>query len=211
MNSVEDQAQKRFVVFEGYDGSGKSTLIKAVRSSLHEKSTCVVGRKSEPELIDISKIIEREDLRTDPNVEMLLRISLEVERQKIITKSILSHDVVMCDRGVISLVSWFDYLGVPKGPYKPLLKQLNAYYQNALTVVCRANFETCWQRSSSRSEQSRKDRLGMDVNRRYFSLYESNIQSHANSGSKVLFVDTVDMDITQSTALVVESLKSHGL
>lgn len=197
-------------MLEGYDGSGKSTLINALRSRLSGRSTRVVGRKNEPELADISKILERDDLRPDPEVEMLLRIAAEVERQNVITRSLSSHDVVVLDRGVVSLVSWFDYLDVSREPYEPLIERLHEYHQNALTVVCRADFETCWERSSIRGEQSRKDRLGKDVNRRYFSLYESNVKSHARSGSDVLFVDTVGTDVTQSTELVLAALESRG-
>jgi thymidylate kinase len=207
VNAVKE---KRFVVLEGYDGSGKSTLINAVRSRL-AGTTRVVGRKNEPELADISKILERDDFRPDPKVEMLLRIASEVERQNIISESLSSHDLVLCDRGVISLVSWFDYLGVSRGPYEQLIHGLNEYHGNALTVVCRADFETCWERSSNRTEQSRKDRLGKDVNRQYFSLYESNVQEHAKSGTDVVFIDTMEDDVDRSTELVLEALASRGL
>lgn len=207
MNAVKE---KRFVVLEGYDGSGKSTLINAVRSRW-AGTTRLVGRKNEPELADISKILERDDFRPDPRVEMLLRIASEVERQNIISESLSSHDLVLCDRGVISLVSWFDYLGVSRGPYEQLIQGLNEYHRNALTVVCRADFETCWERSSNRTEQSRKDRLGKDVNRQYFSMYESNVQDHATSGTDVVFIDTVEDDVDRSTELVLEALASRGL
>lgn len=211
MDAVEEEPEDTFVVFEGYDGSGKSTLINAVLSELSGRSMRVVGRKKEPELVDISKILERDDLRPDPNVEMLLRIASEVERQKIITKSLSCHDVVLCDRGIISMVSWFDYLGVSREPYEPLLERLRGYHQNALTIVCVADFDTCWKRSSIRPEQSRKDRLGVDVNRRYFSLYEANVQAHADSGADVLFIDTVKTKVFQSTELILEALRSRGL
>lgn len=211
MSGMKENAEKRFIVLEGYDGAGKSTIINALRTSLPERSIRVVGRKNEPELADISRILERDDLRPDPKVEMLLRIASEVERQNVITRSLSTHEVVLLDRGVVSLVSWFDYLDVPRKPYEPLLKRLREFHQNALTVVCRADFETCWERSSIRSEQSRKDRLGKDVNRRYFSLYEANVESHAKSGSDIVFIDTVGVNVTQSTDLVLEALESRGL
>jgi thymidylate kinase len=211
LRGMKENSGKRFIVLEGYDGSGKSTIINALRTRLSERSTRVVGRKNEPELADISKILERDDLRPDPKVEMLLRIASEVERQNVITRSLSSHEVVLLGRGVVSLVSWFDYLDVSRRPYEPLLKRLREFHQNALTVVCRAAFETCLERSSIRSEQSQKDRLGKDVNRRYFRLYEANVESHAKSGSDIVFINTVGVDVTQSTELVLEALESRGL
>ncbi|MFF0468144.1 AAA family ATPase [Micromonospora zamorensis] len=210
MSASRKRSPGTFLVLEGYDGSGKSTLIDAVRSRLASASIRVVGRKTEPELADISKILEREDLRPDPGVEMLLRIASEVERLRIITRSLFDYDLVVCDRGMISMLSWFDYLGVLREPYEPILYRLYEHHRGALTIVCRADFETCWARSSRRSEQSRKDRLGKDLNRQYFAAYGSNVEKYAASASGVAFIDTVENDVERSSNLVLQTLQSSG-
>ncbi|MER5486659.1 AAA family ATPase [Streptomyces sp. NPDC002812] len=200
-----------FVTFEGYDGAGKSSLISSVREILKHKSIRVVGRKTEPELVDISRVLEREDLRHHGNVEVLLRIALEIEREGIVDRSRLNNDITFCDRGVISLISWFDYLGVPREPCERLLNGLMDYHSNALTVVCAADFDTCWKRISSRSEQSRKEKLGKDVNSEYFAMYEANVLRYAETAAEVVFVDTVGLDLAESTSQVVQALQSRGL
>ncbi|MET9194573.1 AAA family ATPase [Streptomyces olivaceus] len=200
-----------FVTFEGYDGAGKSSLINGVHQILAHKSIRVVGRKTEPELADISGALEREDLRYHGNVEVLLRIALEIERMGIITRSRLNNEITLCDRGVISLISWFDYLEVSREPCERLLQGLMDYHRNALTVVCAADFDTCWKRISSRGEQSRKEKLGKDVNSKYFAMYEANLLRYAETAADVVFVDTVGLDLAESTAQVVQALKSRGL
>lgn len=212
MSTPVNDLSKNFVVFEGYDGSGKSSLIDAVRAT-SERKVRVIGRKAEPELVDIARILEREDVRPSPHVEMLLRIAVEAEREDIVARSLLSEDLVICDRGIVSLVSWFDYLGVSREPYNAALETLLDQHRRAVTIVCTADFDTCWERSSSRpaSKQSRKDRLGKDVNRRYFAQYEANVRRYADSGSDMVFVDTENCDITESASTVLRALGARGL
>ncbi|WP_280456177.1 AAA family ATPase [Nocardia brasiliensis] len=212
MNESMNHVAKSFVVFEGYDGSGKSSLIDALRS-VSGRSVRVIGRKLEPELVDIARILEREDKRPNPSVEMLLRIAVEAEREQIISQSLASNDLIICDRGFASLVSWFDYLDVDREPYNTVLDSLLACHRRSVTIACTADFDTCWERSSSRpdAKKSRKDRLGKDVNRRYFDQYEANVRRYADSGSNVVFVDTMRSNIPQSTALIVQALEKHGL
>lgn len=201
-----------FVVFEGYDGAGKSTLIENIRIS----SSCdvrVVGRKLEPELVAFSEILERDDLRPSLVSEMLLRIVVELERMLIVERARGTGSLVVCDRGVVSAASWFDYLGVDRRPFSPMLRTLVDQSRHAVTIVCDADFETCWERSSSRpdSSQSRKDRLGKDVNRQYYSQYERNIREYADEGADVVFVDTAIADEAASAARVSQELESRGL
>lgn len=205
-----DPPPGRFVVLEGYDGAGKSTVINELGSRLPSRSIRVVGRKAEPSLIDIATVLEREATRPDPRSEMLLRIAVEVERTEVVSDALVGHDIVVCDRGMMSLVSWFDYLGVEREPFEPLIAGLNDYHRNAVTVVCVADFETCWARSSLRAEKSRKDRLGKTTNRRYFEMYESNVRLLASRESDVVFVDTVENDITDATDQVLEALVMRG-
>jgi thymidylate kinase len=203
---------KPLVVFEGYDGSGKTSLIEALRAHTCVASR-VVGRKAEPELAVIAGILEREDMRPTADGEMLLRIAVEVERARIIARSAERRELVICDRGIVSMLSWFDYLDVTRKPYETLIRELLRHYESAVTVVCQADFDTCWRRSSSRPdcELSRKDRLGMEMNRRYFAQYEANLRRFAETAGDVVFVDTANSDIVESTRVMVDALQARGL
>ncbi|UFS58713.1 AAA family ATPase [Subtercola endophyticus] len=210
VDELFESPSRKFVVFEGYDGSGKSTLINALVSSEATGSVRVVGRKKESELVEIAKVLERDDLRPDPRAEMLLRIAVEVERLNIISRSLLTHDVVVCDRGPISMIAWFRYLEVPSKAYEGLLEELWSFYRDSVTVVCRADFATCWQRSSGRLGQSRKDRLGEDANRRFFDQYQETVTS-SGASIALIDIDTVNADVSTSLDEVLEAMRSNGI
>lgn len=203
--------QKRLVIVEGYDGSGKSSLIEAVCTGLAGKNIRVVGRKAEPELLGISSVLENERMRPQSDVEVLLRIALETERKYVVDRSIRNHDLVFCDRGIISLLSWFDYLRVAREPYEPLLQGLMNYYRDCLTIVCRADFDTCWTRIDARSSKSWKEQQGMDVNRRYFTMYEDSVRRYSAAGTDLVFVDTTESSLAESTTEIRHALVSRGL
>jgi thymidylate kinase len=201
---------KGLVVFEGYDGAGKTSLIEAVRGLLSGQNVRIIGRKNEPELRDISRAVERVELPPHVDVELLLRISLEIERTYIVDREIAVGNLAFYDRGLISLRSWFDYHEVRSDDYEPLLRRLLDFHRDSITVVCKADFETCWSRISEKPEKSWKERQGVDDNRRYFSMYEGNIRRYA-AESEMLVIDTVGLSIAQSAAEVVRFLASRRL
>jgi thymidylate kinase len=203
--------QKKIVTFEGYDGAGKSTLIDAVRDLLRPSTVRVVGRKHEPELRGISAVVEGADPRPHPEVEMLLRLGLELERQHVIDDALNSHDLVCCDRGLISLVSWFDYLEVAPQPFEGLVRQLEERYRASLIIVCTADFEQCWARVAGRPDPSPKERLGIEANRRFFSLYDANVAKYAQLGFDIVRVDTANSTTPDSARAIMNTLISREL
>lgn len=88
----------------------------------------IVGRKNEPALRNISAAIENSPAVLQPEVEVLMRVALELERGEIIEDALKEPGLVGCDRGLVSLVSWFEYLGVCAGPFRTLLEKIEARY-----------------------------------------------------------------------------------
>ena len=91
----------RVYIFEGYDGAGKSTLIEKIRIALRRRSVRVLGRKAEPELAQISRLIEQPEPPLSHDTEFLLRVALEIERVHLVERSICEADFVFMDRGPI--------------------------------------------------------------------------------------------------------------
>jgi len=142
---------------------------------------------------------------------MLLRIAVEIERTRIICRTLETGAVVVADRGVTSMRAWFDYLAVARQPFEPLLDELDGFYQGALTVVCSADFDTCWTRSTARGAQSRKDRLGPDLNRRYFEQYQGNVAALLTSGSDVVVIDTIAASVQRATEALLRAARDRGI
>lgn len=202
----------RFLTFEGYDGSGKSTLIDQIHAAWSSPTPLrVVGRKNEPQLRGISRAIETDDLRHSPEVEMMLRIALEKERGHIVRTAVTSGALVVCDRGIVSLVSWFDYLDVDRAPYRSIVSPIEDRYRDAVTIVCSADFDTCWSRIEDRPERSSKELLGPDANRLFFSQYQSNLDYYASKDFDIVLIDTVALSIDEAAGRAVEHLASRGL
>ena len=201
----------RFVTIEGYDGAGKSSLIGALPLLLPEASFRVVGRKGEPELLGISTAIEREILRPGPETEMTLRIALELERERVISRNIAEGHIVLCDRGIISLLAWCKYLDLASRLYEPLLERLLDYRRDSVNIVCQADFETCWGRIEERADKSRKEREGKDPNEEYFKMYHQTVLESASAGLDVVTIETEGLSVLESACQAVQALKIRGV
>jgi len=197
----------RVAVFEGYDGSGKTTLMRAAASSTstHQGVVCI-GRKTEPVLADISSAIEKPEGRLVPEAEFLLRVALEVERWGLVRETAAQGNLVFCDRGVISLLAWPDYLGIGVGHLAALVDRLIQDRCDTLNFVCLADFETCWARIEARGEMSAKERRGKDANRRFFDSYLKSVDRAASAGLRIVTVSTQTASIDESTAFVASEL-----
>jgi thymidylate kinase len=186
------------VVFEGYDGSGKTSLIKDLRERSADGRIRVVGRKNEPELRLMSSAIEDESEWLQHDTEILLRFALETGRQHIVRAALSSNELVVLDRGVPSLVSWIDYYQLPRSPFEALERECLKLYHNALLVVCVADFETCWSRIEEKESLSKKERLGREVNRRFYEQYVANVERLACLHAEVVHIDTASRNLSES-------------
>lgn len=201
----------RLVIFEGYDGAGKSSLIRTVCDSLTVQPIRIVGRKTEPNLIPISSAIENESGQLRPDAEILLRFALETARQEIVRQAASSGSLIMLDRATPSLLAWIDYYGLQWSQYEALARMQLDFYRNALLVICLADFETCWSRIESKEIHSKKERLGREINRRYYDLYMANLNRYAVEFQQVVSVDCVGQSLSDSAAQIKREVEFRCL
>ena len=88
---------KRFVTFEGIDGSGKSTISKGVYDALKNRGYDVVFT-FEPTDSNIGKCLEKGIDDFDPLTTTFLFIADRIEHVKIIKKWLKQEKIVICDR-----------------------------------------------------------------------------------------------------------------
>jgi thymidylate kinase len=159
----------KIIAFEGYDGSGKGTLINLFKGHLEDKKIRVVVRKDEPELQPFSNLIEAGGCSR--GAEILLRFALEFERIQIVRAELPKYDLLILDRSLISLISWIRNYNLAYNKYSPLVESLGAHLQGSTVIFCDAGFEICWERISQRQSHSKKELLGREVNSRFHKIH----------------------------------------
>jgi len=89
---------KKFITFEGIDGSGKTTVIEAVKKQLEDQDFSVVCTQ-EPTDTWIGRCVQRcIRSKTDPVVTAFTFISDRIVHGKEIQRWLGKYDVILCDR-----------------------------------------------------------------------------------------------------------------
>jgi|ERR1051326_831435 thymidylate kinase len=191
-------AAEGLYIFEGYDGAGKSTLIRKIRGLLANTSVRVVGRKSEPELMQISNIIERPEPPLSHGADLLLRLALEIERVELVHRCQREADLVFMDRGPISLEAWVSYYNLDRVKYGLIFDQIESSLNGATIFLCTCSFETCWKRICEKPNKSNKELLGEAINGEWYQRYMRAAEAFKTRREfRLVQVDT-EHNITQS-------------
>lgn len=187
------------ILFEGYDGSGKSTLITAFREMNANKRITVVGRKDEPSLRELSLLIERGSPRLSNQAEILARFALEFERMQLIKSASGDNDLVLVDRTFLSVRSWSNYYGVNGPQYDILANEMIAALSGATLVVCHCPFAVCWHRIEARPIKSRKEAMGVDENVHFYRMFYENCLVYERSQNGLIWVNIrTDVSVRES-------------
>ncbi len=160
----------RFITFEGGDGTGKTTQIKALESHLRGKGcSCVTTR--EPGGTSLGKLIRQVLLEVSKQpiaspTELFLYLADRAQHvQEVILPAIEGGKIVLCDRYTDSTLA---YQGYGRGIDLGLLRQLNEFANRAvkpdLTLlldcpVMMGLSRTAQRQSDAGSARSREDRF----------------------------------------------------
>tara|TARA_Y100000741_G_C18217585_1_gene544429 strand:- start:677 stop:1300 length:624 start_codon:yes stop_codon:yes gene_type:complete len=125
---------KRFITFEGGEGSGKSTQIKILKNKLSKKYKVITTREpggtKEAELIR-SLLVKGKSNKWSGTTEVLLNFTARKDHvDKIILPNLRNDKWVLCDRFSDSTLA---YQGYGRNVSKNLIKILNKLLINNLT------------------------------------------------------------------------------
>ena len=124
---------KRFITFEGGEGSGKSTQIKILRNSLSKNQKVVISREpggtKEAELIR-KLLVKGKSSKWSGVTEVLLNFTARKDHvDKIIVPNLKKGKWVLCDRFTDSTIV---YQGYGRDINESLIKNLNKFLINNL-------------------------------------------------------------------------------
>lgn len=160
----------RFITFEGVDGGGKTTQLKALESYLIARGkSCTVTR--EPGGTSLGKLIRQVLLEvgkqpiTSP-AELFLYLADRAQHvQEVILPALQSGRIVLCDRYTDSTLAYQGYgRGIDLDLLRSLNKTANRGLQPDLTLLLDCPVEVGLSRSArrqleARANQSREDRF----------------------------------------------------
>ena len=162
----------RFITFEGIDGSGKSTQIRALATLLRDRGPApVVTREpgGAPGAEEIRRLlVEGEPGRWSPETEILLFTAARRDHlERVIAPALARGETVLCDRFVDSTRA---YQGVARAELRGTVDALHARMigrEADLTLILDLDPDLAGARDAARgSAENRFERFGPDFQRR---------------------------------------------
>lgn len=155
------ELKPRFIVFEGIEGAGKSTLIRQLASLLQSQGQDIIITR-EPGGTDIADRIR--SLLLHPGVEplhaytelCLLAASRAQHVQQILKPAISSHKWILCDRFTDSTLA---YQGYGRGLDLDTIKAINALVCDGITPDCVVLCDVDPALAMERIKKRKKDRI----------------------------------------------------
>lgn len=173
-----------FIVFEGLDGSGKSTLIKGLSERLlNRKKNVVLTREpgGTPLGDEIRKLLLEVGPRAPvPRAELLLYQAGRAQHvEQVILPAIHRGDWVICDRYTASSLAFqCGGRGLDQTEVENLNQYATAGVQADLTVLLKVSVTTSEQRRSSRTNVDRFELEKSDFHQRVFDHYLKQVRDN---------------------------------
>jgi len=192
------EAEPRFIVLEGIDGSGKGTQSRLLKSWLQKKG-CKVFLTEEPTATKlgsiIKKIIKNKKATLAPETQALLFTADRFEHAKKIKQKLDKGHVVVCDRYYFSTLA---YQGAGGASESWILKLNEFLIKPDLTLVLDIKPEIGLQRIKNRNSTSYFEKLNFlrEVRNRYKKICGS-------------FENAVEIDASKSIEQVHKNIISE--
>ncbi len=186
-----------FIVIEGIEGSGKSSLIKFLKEKLSEKKKqwfitrepggSKLGEKIRPLLLSLK------EEKLSPKAELLLFLADRAEHvEKIIKPALKRNEIVLCDRYIYSTMA---YQGYARGLDLNFLATCNAFATSNLipdlTILLDLDVEIGLERAKGRNIAQKNDEGKFEAEEKDFheKVRQGFLSMLAEKKEKVLIVD----------------------
>ena len=186
---------KLFIVFEGLDGSGKSTQIKALNDKLKLNNYDVISLR-EPGSTEIGdKILEilESSQKLTPIMEFLLfSISRSAIIDEKITPSLNENKIVLCDRYFYSSIA---YQGSGRDLDNDFIHKINNKIVNDVIPDIVFYFDLTWEEKIKRKGIDHSDRFEKEDKLFHENVRKSYLQMAETDSAKWIVIDaTLKMD-----------------
>ena len=186
---------KLFIVFEGLDGSGKSTQIKALNDKLKLNNYDVISLR-EPGSTEIGdKVLEilESSQKLTPIMEFLLfSISRSAIIDEKITPSLNENKIVLCDRYFYSSIA---YQGSGRDLDNDFIHKINNKIVNDVIPDIVFYFDLTWEEKIKRKGIDHSDRFEKEDKLFHENVRKSYLQMAETDSAKWIVIDaTLKMD-----------------
>lgn len=198
---------KKIIIFEGIDGSGKSTLINQTSNLLADNqiSHSIISREITPASTLISNGFVGLDL--PPSSEICLRIAREFINETLIRNQ--DKNVFLIDRSLLTISAILKVHGLEENSFSTLLKELYKEFSSIGLIFCNLPFESAknrvYQRLIKEQQNNLKSIQELESHECDYQMYLA-LNYHFNQSSffsKKLEIDTSVLNIQDSAQKIM--------
>ena len=196
-----------FIVFEGLDGSGKSTQQQLLNAKLKSDKISTISFREPGSTMIGNQIVEilQSDQKLSPLSELLL---FYVSRSAIIEEKIKpaldNHDVVICDRYFYSSIA---YQGYGRGIDINFINQINDQVVKNIIPDLIFYMDINWEEKKNRKGINVKDRFEKE-DRNFHNKVRSGYQSLAKKDLDKWKIIDAEEDVNKISSFIYETVKS---
>ena len=196
-----------FIVFEGLDGSGKSTQQQLLNAKLKSDKISTISFREPGSTMIGNQIVEilQSDQKLSPLSELLL---FYVSRSAIIEEKMKpaldNHDVVLCDRYFYSSIA---YQGYGSGIDINFINQINDQVVKNIIPDLIFYMDINWEEKKNRKGINVKDRFEKE-DRNFHNKVRSGYQSLAKTDLDKWKIIDAEEDVNKISSFIYETVKS---
>ena len=196
-----------FIVFEGLDGSGKSTQQQLLNAKLKSDKISTISFREPGSTMIGNQIVEilQSDQKLSPLSELLL---FYVSRSAIIEEKIKpaldNHDVVICDRYFYSSIA---YQGYGRGIDINFINQINDQVVKNIIPDLIFYMDINWEEKKNRKGINVKDRFEKE-DRNFHNKVRSGYKSLAKKDLDKWKIIDAEEDVNKISSFIYDTVKS---